>query len=218
MSEEDDVLTVAAAATYLGVTESQVRNLLGQQVLEGYKQGRDWVVRADSAQLRKAEHGRVSRRLRVEVLVRDGGKCQDCGITPELKKLHVHHIVERQNGGINSADNLVALCAGCHKLRHGMTGSYKEPKSRSYRIDDEVAEAIQKLPMSLNQFLRKVLSADGAFDSRATAVRLDNQPIADVADMMNRFKHGKDVNVGSKGARMPSVVRRELRPKGDSKR
>lgn len=30
-------------------------------------------------------------------------------------------------------------------------------KSRSYRIDDEVAEAIKRLPISLNQFLRSQL-------------------------------------------------------------
>lgn len=44
--------------------------------------------------------------------------------------------------------------------------AYQEPKKRSIRLDDDVYAAVRKLPMSLNQFLRKVLSADGAFRSQ----------------------------------------------------
>src|SRR5882724_4380127 len=40
-----------------------------------------------------------------------------------------------------------------------------EYRSRSLRLDDEVWDAIQKLPISANQFLRRLLSADGAFES-----------------------------------------------------
>lgn len=40
-----------------------------------------------------------------------------------------------------------------------------EYRSRSLRLDDEVWEALQKLPISTNQFLRKLLTADGVFDS-----------------------------------------------------
>lgn len=41
--------------------------------------------------------------------------------------------------------------------------AYKEPKKRSIRLDDDVYEALRQLSESPNKFLRKVLSADGAF-------------------------------------------------------
>lgn len=41
---------------------------------------------------------------------------------------------------------------------------YQEPKKRTIRLDDDVYEALRKLPESPNKFLRKVLSADEAFD------------------------------------------------------
>lgn len=40
-----------------------------------------------------------------------------------------------------------------------------EYRSRSLRLDDEVWDAIQKLPISANQFLRRLLSADGVFET-----------------------------------------------------
>lgn len=40
-----------------------------------------------------------------------------------------------------------------------------EYRSRSLRLDDEVWDAIQRLPISANQFLRRLLSADGVFES-----------------------------------------------------
>lgn len=42
--------------------------------------------------------------------------------------------------------------------------AYKEPKNRSIRLDDDVYEALRKLPESPNKFLRKALSAEGAFE------------------------------------------------------
>lgn len=40
-----------------------------------------------------------------------------------------------------------------------------EYRSRSLRLDDEVWDAIQKLPISANQFLRRLLSADSVFET-----------------------------------------------------
>lgn len=49
--------------------------------------------------------------------------------------------------------------------------AYQEPKKRSIRLDDDVYEAVRKMPMSLNQFLRKALSADGAFELSRNELR-----------------------------------------------
>ncbi|MCK9997404.1 MAG: HNH endonuclease, partial [Candidatus Krumholzibacteria bacterium] len=56
-------------------------------------------------------------RTRREVLARDQHRCQapGCGRT---RFLEVHHIVARQKGGSNKAENLMTLCSSCHRLWH----------------------------------------------------------------------------------------------------
>lgn len=61
---------------------------------------------------------------RRHVLARDHGcRVPGCGAK---KRLDVHHIVHRADGGTNDADNLVALCPWHHRLHHrgqlGITG------------------------------------------------------------------------------------------------
>ncbi len=60
-------------------------------------------------------------RVRREVLARDNHRCQapGCGRT---RFLEVHHIKQRQSGGSNLAENLVTLCASCHRLWHERGG------------------------------------------------------------------------------------------------
>ncbi len=61
-------------------------------------------------------------RVRREVLARDQHRCQapGCGRT---RFLEVHHIVPRQQGGNNKAENLVTLCSSCHRLWHEKGGA-----------------------------------------------------------------------------------------------
>jgi len=60
-------------------------------------------------------------RVRREVLARDKHRCRapGCGRT---RFLEIHHIVARNRGGSNHADNLVTLCATCHRLWHERGG------------------------------------------------------------------------------------------------
>jgi 5-methylcytosine-specific restriction endonuclease McrA len=53
--------------------------------------------------------------LKSEVLNRDGWKCQCCG---SKTNLHVHHLKKRSQLGPDAADNLITLCAGCHRREH----------------------------------------------------------------------------------------------------
>ena len=76
-------------------------------------------IRCDAA---VCEHGgrnttTIPPRVRREVLARDKHRCQapGCGRT---RFLEVHHIVSRQQGGGNQAENLTTLCACCHRLWH----------------------------------------------------------------------------------------------------
>jgi 5-methylcytosine-specific restriction endonuclease McrA len=55
------------------------------------------------------------RKLRMNVLERDGWRCQSCGTSESLQ---VHHIRSRSVLGDDAAENLITLCAGCHCQLH----------------------------------------------------------------------------------------------------
>ena len=55
------------------------------------------------------------RRLHLEVLQRDGWRCQMCG---RMERLEIHHRKFRSQSGDDSEENLVTLCAKCHGLIH----------------------------------------------------------------------------------------------------
>jgi hypothetical protein len=50
--------------------------------------------------------------MRKQVRMRDGNRCRNCGATA---KLSVHHIVKARNGGRDTLEKLVTLCASCHR-------------------------------------------------------------------------------------------------------
>jgi 5-methylcytosine-specific restriction endonuclease McrA len=55
------------------------------------------------------------RKLRTEVLERDGWRCQYCGASDHLE---VHHIRSRSRLGDDTDENLITLCADCHSDIH----------------------------------------------------------------------------------------------------
>jgi 5-methylcytosine-specific restriction endonuclease McrA len=50
--------------------------------------------------------------MRKQARIRDGNRCRNCGAT---ERLSVHHIVKARYGGRDTLDNLVTLCASCHR-------------------------------------------------------------------------------------------------------
>jgi 5-methylcytosine-specific restriction endonuclease McrA len=50
-----------------------------------------------------------------EVLKRDNWRCQNCG---SMQQLQVHHKELRSQGGHDAEENLMILCAGCHRCIH----------------------------------------------------------------------------------------------------
>ena len=56
------------------------------------------------------------RRLRQQVLERDGWRCQYCGHSTQLE---VHHVQSRSRLGDDAERNLITLCASCHQDVHG---------------------------------------------------------------------------------------------------
>ena len=60
----------------------------------------------------------VYHNLKNQVLNRDGWKCQDCGSSINLQ---VHHLVRRSQLGWDELENLMTLCAECHRRLHNIT-------------------------------------------------------------------------------------------------
>ena len=55
------------------------------------------------------------RRLRQQVLARDGWRCQRCG---EIKPLTCHHKNYRSHGRRDDVEGMEALCSDCHTAAH----------------------------------------------------------------------------------------------------
>src|SRR5450759_3542694 len=61
-------------------------------------------------------------KLRLFVRTRADHRCEYCGIPQEFSELrfHIEHIIPRQHGGIDDAENLALACPDCN-LRKGRT-------------------------------------------------------------------------------------------------
>jgi len=71
----------------------------------------------------------ISKKLRAQVLDRNGFTCQMCGSTPgdidpatgRMVRLHLGHIVDKSLGGKNELSNLRALCSTCNQGAKNIT-------------------------------------------------------------------------------------------------
>jgi 5-methylcytosine-specific restriction endonuclease McrA len=68
---------------------------------------------------RKEQRGKLDgqklNKLRLQVLRRDGWRCQYCG---KMSDLQLHHKQFRSHLGEDSEKNLITLCAACHSSLH----------------------------------------------------------------------------------------------------
>lgn len=69
--------------------------------------------------------------VKAYVLHRDGYKCQSGRKVKHSKKLHVHHVVFRSQGGTDSPTNLKTLCETCHNDLHAGKFELKEKRSKT---------------------------------------------------------------------------------------
>jgi hypothetical protein len=65
------------------------------------------------------------------ILHRDNYKCQSSQKINHSKKLHVHHIHFRSNGGSDTPSNLITLCDTCHENLHNGKFELKGKKSKT---------------------------------------------------------------------------------------
>lgn len=56
----------------------------------------------------------TGKRLRFEILKRDGFRCRYCGVTSLDSMLHVDHVIPRSEGGTDDPENLVTSCQDCN--------------------------------------------------------------------------------------------------------
>ena len=57
--------------------------------------------------------------FRKQILERHRGSCQLCG---SLRNMQVHHRKSRSRWGDDTAENLITLCADCHRAEHEFQG------------------------------------------------------------------------------------------------
>ena len=71
-------------------------------------------------------------KLRLFVRTRANHRCEYCGIPQEFSELrfHIEHIIPRQHGGIDDAENLALACPDCN-LRKGPNLSGLDPENRT---------------------------------------------------------------------------------------
>jgi hypothetical protein len=65
------------------------------------------------------------------ILHRDNYKCQSSQKVNHSKKLQVHHIQFRSNGGSDAPSNLITLCETCHENLHDSKFALKAKKSKT---------------------------------------------------------------------------------------
>ena len=67
---------------------------------------------------------RLDENIRKATILRDGGKCMECG--KSNCRLEVHHIKPRRRNGSNTLDNLITLCESCHQKTEGQEELYMD--------------------------------------------------------------------------------------------
>jgi 5-methylcytosine-specific restriction endonuclease McrA len=86
--------------------------------------------------------------LRESVRGRAGNRCEYCRLRQEwlpTRRLHIEHIVARQHGGAEDAENLALACFHCNQFK-GTNLSFKRDESR----DHDAAIVIVIFPSSHN--------------------------------------------------------------------
>ena len=107
----------------------------------------------------------ITKRLRFEILRRDGFRCRYCGTVAADVELHVDHVVPSSLGGSDDPDNLVAACVDCNggKASSGPDDSIVvDVSEKALRWKDAMLAAFEELrqertaePLAAEEFLKK---------------------------------------------------------------
>lgn len=124
----------------------------------------------------------LSKKIRFEVLKRDGFKCQYCGASAPDVLLEVDHIIPVSRGGTNDILNLITSCHACNSGKSNRELSDKSVVQVQKRQLEEAQERREQLEMIVQW--RKELS-----EVRNTEVDY----------IVNVFKQETDFNVTATG-------------------
>jgi 5-methylcytosine-specific restriction endonuclease McrA len=58
---------------------------------------------------------------RINLMARDGFRCQYCGLKPHRSELNLDHVVPRSVGGRSTWENVVTSCVDCNRKKGGRT-------------------------------------------------------------------------------------------------
>ena len=175
------------------VTGKQIQDAVGPGVTEWARRLRElredegWRIqsRVDDSSLKQGEYRlveapperssyrfsrRLSKRVRAEILERNGYTCKMCGAgagepDPEnpgrVVRLHVGHIVDKSHGGTDDPSNLRALCSTCNQ---GARNLAQEPPSWTWVLSQlrRSSEADQK---KAQEWLNRKFREDGDDDA-----------------------------------------------------
>ena len=82
-----------------------------------------WTVKTPSVirLLRPVRRKKVIRFSRLNIWLRDGGKCQYCGLKVARNRFQFEHVVPQSQGGQTTWENIVVACHGCNQRKANRT-------------------------------------------------------------------------------------------------
>ncbi len=112
-----------------------------------------------------AKRKSTGKRLRFEVLKRDGFRCRYCGTTSMETMLHVDHVVPVVDGGTDDPTNLAAACAACNGGKSSVplnASQLHSPRPDSLREHAkqvrEMLEAAKDLHLAKEEYARFIFA------------------------------------------------------------
>ena len=143
-----DVIEIRQGIPELGVQQhldKRVRELRERYNIPRKKILGRWVYLFEGERAQPTpDDGKISIRLRAEVLHRAHGRCQMCGRTVESDgvTLQVDHKIPRNWGGTTVSDNLWALCQPCNGGKRDFFSSFNDETMRTIMHKDSVYERL----------------------------------------------------------------------------
>ena len=147
----------------------------------------------------RGERRRISRKLRFQILYRDGFRCRACGRGPSNGvKLVIDHIIPVDWGGTTVESNLQALCEECNAGKQAWVGG-KPPEVMQQILSQPTVEARiealfeafpnQDVPSSLIQLISK-----GALDWQRALRRIRERTGKKIIPVKGRkgYRYSKD--------------------------
>lgn len=103
----------------------------------------------------------TGKRLRFEIMKRDGFKCRYCGATAATVLLHIDHVVPVAEGGSSDPANLVTACVDCNG------GKSRIPLDESQLPEQEPTSDMLEHAEQMRAYLDAVKERESAFGEMA---------------------------------------------------